>query len=119
MKKMTPEKTKKEESRLHSGRMVAVTLVSVLLLIASYPASADTRARFDPSVRVMTRNLYVGADIFAVANVPNPNLIPIVVAEKYAMIVQNDFVERAKTLAMERCHPAHAAGDRRCGYRAS
>ena len=101
MKKSTWEKTKKETRRLQSGRLFAVTLVSVLLLIASYPASADTRARFDPSVRVMTRNLYVGADIFAVVNVPSPELIPIVVAEKYAMIVQNDFAERAKALAME------------------
>ena len=101
MKKSTWEKTKKEARRLQSGRLFAVTLVSVLLLIASYPASADTRARFDPSVRVMTRNLYVGADIFAVVNVPSPELIPIVVAEKYAMIVQNDFAERAKALAME------------------
>ena len=101
MKKMTREKTKKEARRLQSGRLFAVTLVSVLLLIAAYPASADTRARFDPSVRVMTRNLYVGADIFAVVNVPSPNLIPIVVAEKYALIVQNDFAERAKALAME------------------
>jgi len=101
MKKMTWEKTKKEASRLRSGRLFAVALVSVLLLIAAYPASADTQARFEPSVRVMTRNLYVGADIFAVVNVPSPELIPIVVAEKYAMIVQNDFAERAKALAME------------------
>ena len=101
MKKSTWEKTKKEASRLQSGQMFAVALVSVLLLIAAHPASADTQARFEPSVRVMTRNLYVGADIFAVVNVPNPNLIPIVVAEKYALIVQNDFAERAKALAME------------------
>jgi len=101
MKKMTWEKTKKEARRWQSGRLFAVTLVSVLLLIAAYPASADTQARFEPSVRVMTRNLYVGADIFAVVNVPSPELIPIVVAEKYAMIVQNDFAERAKALAME------------------
>jgi hypothetical protein len=101
MKKMTREKTKKEESRLQSGRMFVVALVSVLLLIAAVPASADTGVRFEPSVRVMTRNLYVGADIFAVVNAPTPELIPIVVAEKYAMIVQNDFAERAKALAME------------------
>ena len=101
MKKMTPEKTKEKERRLQSGRMVAVTLVSVLLLIASYPASADTRSRFDPSVRVMTRNLYVGADIFTVANVPSPNLIPLAVAQTYAMIVHNDFAERAEALARE------------------
>lgn len=101
MKKMTWEKTKKKERRWQNGRMFAVTLVSVLLLIASYPASADTRARFEPSVRVMTRNLYLGADIFAVVKASSPDLIPIVVAEKYAMIVQNDFAERAKALAME------------------
>ena len=101
MKKSTWEKTKKEARRLQSGRLFAVTLVSVLLLIAAHPASADTQARFEPSVRVMTRNLYVGADIFAVVNVPNPNQIPFVVAEKYALIVQNDFAERAKALAME------------------
>ena len=91
MKKMTWGKTKKEARRWQSGRLFAVTLVSVLLLIASYPASADTQARFEPSVRVMTRNLYVGADIFAVVNVPIPSLIPIVVAEKYALIAAKRF----------------------------
>ena len=101
MKKMTPEKTKEKESRLQSGGMVAVLLVSVLLLIAAYPASADTRAHFDPSVRVMTRNLYVGADIFAVVNLPSPDLIPLAVAQTYAMIVQNDFAQRAEALARE------------------
>ena len=101
MKKMTPAKTKEEESRLPSGGMVAVLLVSVLLLIAAYPASADTRAHFDPSVRVMTRNLYVGADIFAVVNLPSPDLIPLAVAQTYAMIVQNDFAQRAEALARE------------------
>lgn len=101
MKKMSFEKTKNKERRLQSGRIFFVTLVSVLVLVASHPASADPPARFEPPVRMMTRNLYLGADIFAVVNVGDPNLIPLAVAEKYALMVQNDFAERAGALAME------------------
>jgi hypothetical protein len=101
MKKTTLEKTRNEERRWQIGRIVSVALAAVFVLIATHPAAADPPARFEPSVRVMTRNLYLGADIFAVVNVGNPDLIPLAVAEKYAVMVQNNFAERARAIAME------------------
>jgi len=101
MKKMTLRKTKHKERRFQVGRMVLVLLAGLLVVTASYPAAAGPPARFEPPVRMMTRNLYLGADIFAVVNVGDPTLIPVAVAEKYAMMLQNDFAERAEAIAME------------------
>lgn len=95
MKQLSRQEAAKEKRRLPSVRMCCVIVVSLILFIGSYPALAD------PPVRMMTRNLYLGADIFAVVNAGSPSLIPFVVAEKYAMMLQNDFAERAQALAME------------------
>ncbi len=101
MKKTILEKTKSEFGRFQRGRIFLVLLVAVLAWVASLPAAADPSARNELPVRVMTRNLYLGADIFAIVNVADPSLIPVAVAEKYAMMVQNDFAERAQALAIE------------------
>ncbi len=101
MKKRTFEKNENKGRRLRSGPLLLIILASVLVLIARHPAAAGPPDRFEPSLRVMTRNLYLGADIFAVVNVGDPNLIPLAVAEKYAMMLQNDFAERAGAIAME------------------
>ena len=101
MKKMTLRKTMHKERRSQVGRMVLVLLAGLLVVTASYPAAAGPPTRFEPPVRMMTRNLYLGADIFAVVNVGDPTLIPVAVAEKYAMTLQNDFAERAEAIAME------------------
>ena len=59
-------------------------------------------------VKVMTRNLYLGADIFRVveaAQNPDPNLgplsVPIAVAEVFQTMLNTDFWERAEAIADE------------------
>jgi hypothetical protein len=101
MKKMTFTHAKSKEKRLPRARAFIALVVSMLILIAPYPASAEPAGHFGPPVKVMTRNLYLGADIFGVVNVADPNLIPFAVAEKYAMMKQNDFAERASAIAVE------------------
>jgi|OpeIllAssembly_1097287.scaffolds.fasta_scaffold00789_2 endonuclease/exonuclease/phosphatase family metal-dependent hydrolase len=101
MEKLAWKENKKEERRVQTGRMFLAILISAFVLIGPYPAAADPPVHFGPPVKVMTRNLYLGADIFAVVKVGSPDLIPLAVAEKYAVMVQNDFAERARAIAME------------------
>ncbi len=55
-------------------------------------------------VRVMSRNLYVGADVFAVVAAgqdPQPLAIPVAVAEAFQTVQRTNFSERAEALAEE------------------
>ena len=53
------------------------------------------------SVRVMTRNIYVGTDLDTIYKVQNPQLIPVVAAWAFQMMLSTDFSERAQALADE------------------
>lgn len=53
------------------------------------------------SVVVMTRNVYVGGDVDRVIEEPDPNLVPVRVAETFAEVVSTDFNYRAEALADE------------------
>jgi len=50
---------------------------------------------------VMTRNVFVGADVDRVIAAGSPEEIPVLVAQTYAELFANDFNERAKALARE------------------
>ena len=53
------------------------------------------------SIRVMTRNIYVGTDLDTIYKVQNPQLIPVVAAWAFQMMLSTDFGERAQALADE------------------
>lgn len=67
----------------------------VLLVFTSTAWAADATG-----TRVMTRNLYIGADVFAAINVP-PEQIPFAAGEVLAEIIASDFPARARLLARE------------------
>ncbi|MCP3103921.1 endonuclease/exonuclease/phosphatase family protein [Myxococcus sp. K15C18031901] len=50
---------------------------------------------------VMTRNIYLGGDIFRLASATTPEQIPVVAAELYETVQATNFPERAKGLADE------------------
>jgi endonuclease/exonuclease/phosphatase family metal-dependent hydrolase len=52
-------------------------------------------------VKVMTRNLYLGSDLGALATVATPQEIPVVAATIWANIQASDFPARAKVLAAD------------------
>ena len=64
--------------------------------------AGEARGIVDPAqpVTVMTRNIYVGADIFRVVTA-DPILIVPTIAEVYATVVATNFAERAQVLADE------------------
>jgi endonuclease/exonuclease/phosphatase family metal-dependent hydrolase len=73
-----------------------VRIFAMLILLASTTAGAAGAT----NARVMTRNLYIGADVFQAINVP-PDQIPDAAGQVLAEIVASDFAARAKVLAQE------------------
>lgn len=53
------------------------------------------------SLTVMTRNMYVGANVDRVIEEQDPNQIPVRVAEEWARLESTNYPERARTLAKE------------------
>ena len=52
-------------------------------------------------VTVMTRNIYVGADIDPILTATDPSEIPVLVAQAFQTLLQTDFATRARLLAAE------------------
>jgi endonuclease/exonuclease/phosphatase family metal-dependent hydrolase len=87
-----------------SYRAVHAFVLGILLaVVASGTAVASGGGQGPPDVRVMTQNLYVGADLFDVfeADPDNPLGIPIAVQQIYQGVLATDFSERAVALAQE------------------
>ena len=80
------------------------TLSRILLLVLFFSshllAFADEHAtQRHGDIRVMTQNLYVGADLLRVVDTSIP--VPVAVAQTLAMIKQTNFIERAEAIADE------------------
>ncbi len=58
-------------------------------------------ARRGATLRVMSRNLYLGGDIGPILGASNPNDIPLLVAQTWAGIQSTDFPQRARLIARE------------------
>lgn len=52
-------------------------------------------------IKVITQNLYVGADLMQVANASSPQHVPLAVAQTLEMIKQTNFFERAEVIAKQ------------------
>jgi endonuclease/exonuclease/phosphatase family metal-dependent hydrolase len=74
-------------------------VVGIMIVVA--PLSSAVAA--DPKINVMTRNLYLGADIFKVVEAAenNPDSIPLVVAEVFQTMLYTNFWARAEAIADE------------------
>lgn len=75
------------------------------LLDGNTVASNGLAPEFSPpgltQLSVMTRNVFVGADVDRVIAAGSPEEIPVLVAQTYAELFATDFNERAKALARE------------------
>ena len=85
-------------SRFRRHCVLALTLVMCPAVLAE-PVEGGGPGAAEP-VTVMTRNLYVGADIFRVVEA-DPTLILATIIEVYNTVVQTNFAERAEALADE------------------
>ena len=89
----------KKLGKMFSGFKKGLLLFTVLMLIA-LPSSVFAG---DPKIKTMTRNLYLGADLFKVVEAAqtHPDLIPSAVADVYQTMLNTNFWERAEALADE------------------
>lgn len=55
----------------------------------------------NPLVRVMTRNIYIGADVDVVLSAQDPTQIPVLAAQAFQELISTNFPERAIALAKE------------------
>lgn len=87
--------------------LFVVALATALLMAAGAASSAIAdEAGEDPKINAMTRNLYLGADIFKVVeaaqnNPGDPMAVPMAVAEVYNTMLYTNFWARAEALADE------------------
>ena len=87
----------------HLRRRVLAVLVPVLMVVAG--CDDDDDGGFGPGrgtpVAVMTRNLYLGADIFRVMGAASAQEVPAVVAQVWATVQATNFQLRAQAIAAE------------------
>lgn len=87
--------------------MKRVSLFLFLSALLTLPAASSTSApgalgvELGKPLTVMTRNLYVGADLFEVMQAERPEQVPLLVAKVFRTIVKNSILNRAQGLADE------------------
>ncbi len=78
-------------------RTVAALMVAFSALAVA-PAAASAKKQ---DLKVMTRNVYLGADIIPLAAAPNEAAFEQAAAERFQVVLNNNFPARAKSLAAE------------------
>src|SRR5919112_1231620 len=85
-----------------SHRRLGATLACVAAALPlAAPAAAPAQSKAKRDVTVMTRNVYVGADLIPLATQPNREAFEQAATGVYQTLVNNDFRTRAKALARE------------------
>ena len=84
-------------SRSTSSRATAA-LLTALCACAALPAAASAKAQ---DLKVMTRNVYLGADIIPLASAPDRAAFEQAAAQRFQIVLANDFPTRADALAGE------------------
>jgi endonuclease/exonuclease/phosphatase family metal-dependent hydrolase len=79
-------------------------IVSLLVLPVIAQAADRVRTRNVRPIRVMTQNLYVGADIFRVLEAQAPEEVPFVVAGIWQTMEETNYPERAASIAAQIDH---------------
>src|SRR4051794_37483434 len=82
----------------HSTSRRAAPLLAVLCAVAALPAAASAKPQ---DLKVMTRNLYLGADLIPLAGAPDESAFEQAAAQRYQTVLSNNFPRRAKALAAE------------------
>jgi endonuclease/exonuclease/phosphatase family metal-dependent hydrolase len=81
-----------------TSRRAAAALLTALCACAALPVTASAKAQ---DLKVMTRNVYLGADLIPLAAAPNPAAFEQAAAQRFQTVQANAFPTRAKALAAE------------------
>ena len=79
-------------------RRAALVVGAVAAVCAAVPASAPAKPQ---DLKVMVRNVYLGADLIPLATAPDRAAFEQAAGERYDTVLRNDFPTRAKALAGE------------------
>lgn len=90
-----------ERHRARGARLSATLLLGLLAAVTATGCDGPTDEGNPVELRVMTRNLYLGADIFKVTEAQTTAEIVARVTEAWQTVQATDFAERAKRLAAE------------------
>ena len=85
---------------MNARTLIQITLASFLALVLSQVAvagEAPGKGGRAGHLKVMTQNLYVGADLFKILNPDQP--VPVNAAEIFSDIQMTDFMQRAESIA--------------------
>lgn len=82
-------------------RRTLLSVVSLCLLALALPAVADAAKRKPAKLTVMTRNLYLGADLIPIAAAQNEADVEKAVTKAWNNVRSTDFPARAKRIAQE------------------
>ncbi len=89
------------KTRHANPRVWLAGLVFFLLAGCDSVSADDGDNGATDTITVMTRNMYVGADLDNVLAAPSPEAIPGLVAEAWATLQQTNYPERARAMAAE------------------
>ena len=81
--------------RLRRATVLVAAFASILAVV---PASAPAKKQ---DLKVMLRNVYLGADLIPLATARNDQEFEANAAQRYQTVLNNDFTKRAKSLARE------------------
>ena len=81
-----------------TSRRATAALLTALCAGAALPAAASAKAQ---DLKVMTRNVYLGADLIPLAAAPDQAAFEQAAAQRFQTVLNNDFPTRAKALAAE------------------
>jgi endonuclease/exonuclease/phosphatase family metal-dependent hydrolase len=79
-------------------RRTLAALLVAFSACAAVPAAASAKSQ---DLKVMTRNMYLGADIIPLAAAPDEASFEQAAAQRFQTVLNNDFPKRAKALAAE------------------
>ena len=79
-------------------RRTVAALLTALCACAALPAAASAKKQ---DLKVMTRNVYLGADLIPLASAPDQATFEQNAAQRFQTVAKNDFPTRAKALAKE------------------
>ena len=81
-----------------TSRRGTAALLTALCACVALPAAASAKAQ---DLKVMTRNVYLGADLIPLATAPDQAAFEQAAAQRFQTVLTNDFPTRAKALAAE------------------
>ncbi len=99
-------------------KRILIPALACLILLCGWEANAQSdqldlimETAGEARLKVMTRNIYIGADVDIILGAQDPSEVPVLAAVAFAQMMSTNFPERALALAKEvKMHKPHLIG---------